>query len=79
MKISKITITVSGCLLILFFISGYGMAEKPSYYAPPTPPLDKTKMNKVKDDYEKKASKSNYKPESDEKPSFLIHFLEIIG
>ena len=74
MKIAKITTTVTGFLLIIFFISGYGMAEKPSYYAPPTPPLDKKKINKVKDDYEKKASKSNYKPESDEKGKLLNSF-----
>jgi hypothetical protein len=74
MKIAKINTTTTGFLLFLLLSYGYGMAEKPSYYAPPTPPLDKTKMDKVKNDYEKKASKSNYKPESDEKAKLLNSF-----
>jgi len=62
--------------IFLFFVSfmlliqSYGLCEN----APPTPPLDMKKVNKVKDDYEKKASKSNYKPESDEKAKLLNSF-----
>jgi hypothetical protein len=75
MKIAKINTTMIGFLLFLLLSYGYGMAEKTSYYAPPTPLLDKKKMNKAKDDYEKKASKSNYKPESDEKAKLLNSLL----
>jgi len=58
--------------ILLFFsfmllIQSYGLCEN----APPTPPLDMKKVNKYKDDYEKKAAKSNYKPESDEKAKLL--------
>ena len=65
-----INLKIKHIVFFFFFmvlIQKYGLCEN----APPTPPLDMKKMNKVKDDYEKKASKSNYKPESDEKAKLL--------
>lgn len=65
-----INLKIKHIFLFFFFMllmQSYGLCEN----APSTPPLDMKKVNKVKDDYEKKASKSNYKPESDEKAKLL--------
>jgi hypothetical protein len=66
MKIIKLVLNIT-VFMVFVLIPVYGKAEPP----PPTPPLDMKKVNKYKDDYEKKASKSNYKPESEEKAKLL--------